>query len=80
MTRDFKEDTMRSTLCSATKGLTPFAQPKMTDSDVDMLDAKTEALELATSTKVSDINSSQLEVVAPALFHMLRRQIMRFAN
>ena len=68
MARDFKEDTMQSTLCFATKGLTPFALPKMTDSNVNAMDAKAEALELATSTKVSDVNEGKLEAKAPASF------------
>ena len=78
--RDFEEDTSVSSLRSAAKGLTPYAVPPLTDLEIDTINDKAEALELATTTTVKDHTSSTLEAKSPTTFSKLVQLLKRFCN
>ena len=79
-TRDFEEDTLRSSRKSAAKGLTPFAVPSLLDKEVDIINDHAEAVESASQTTVKDMSSKAIEAEGPKSFSQLTKLIRRFAN
>ena len=80
LTRNFEEETSRSSIKSASKGLTQFAVPSLTDKQVDKINKHAEALEAATQTTVKDITATSMEAEGPTTFTHLTKLIRRFAN
>ena len=77
---DFEEDTTRASRKSAAKGLTPFAVPTLSDSEVDAIEDFAEAMEVATQTTVKDIEKSGIMAEGPKSFSGLKIILRRFAN
>jgi hypothetical protein len=78
--RQFKGDLTVSTLASATKGLTPFAVPCMTQSEVDSINKHEHALALATATTMTDVKANKAKATAPANHAGLLKVIKQFGN
>lgn len=80
VTRKFEEETTLNTLKSACVGLTPFAVPSMTDSEVEEMNEQASALAWATSTTIQDVMCNTLKAKLPHTFDGLISQISRFMN
>jgi hypothetical protein len=78
--RQFEGDLTVSTLASATKGLTPFAVPCMTQSEVDSINEHEQALALATATTMTDVKANKAKATAPANHAGLLKVVKRFGN
>jgi hypothetical protein len=78
--RQFEGDLSLSTLASATKGLTPFAVPCMTEAEVDAYNEHEQALSTATSTTMTDVKSNKIRATAPATHAGLVKVVKRFGN
>ena len=78
--RAWEGETTLSSLTSAAKGLTPFAVPCLSESDVTSQNDMAEALESASSTTVKDHSSLKLVASAPTTFDGLVKRIKRFGN
>jgi hypothetical protein len=78
--RQFEGDLTVSTLSSATKGLTPFAVPCMTEEQVDNYNEYEQALASATSTTMTDVKANKLKATAPQSHANLIKVIKRFGN
>ena len=80
VTRAWEGETTLSSLTSAAKGLTPFAVPCLTESEVTSQNDLADALDAASSTTVRDHSSLKLIATAPASFDGLVKRIKRFGN
>ena len=80
VTQKFEEKTTLNTLKSACVGLTPFAVPHLSDSEVEQINEQSTALEAATSTTVQDMLQNKVQAKAPASFEKLVSQIKMFGN
>ena len=69
-----------STLTSATKGLTPFAVPCMTNDAIDNYNVKVLVIQQATSTTVADIKATKQRATSPPTMDGLIMVIKRFGN
>ena len=78
--RKFEGEVSRSSLRSATKGLTPFAMPPLSDAEFDRINEASQALEVATQTTVKDVTSNRFEAEAPSSFNALTIWIKKFNN
>jgi hypothetical protein len=78
--RQFEGDLTVSTLASATKGLTPFAVPCMTQSEVDNINEYEQALAQATATTMSDVKANKIKASAPGTHAGLLKVVRRFGN
>jgi len=77
---DTGPDQTTSSLNSAVKGLSPFAVPHLTESEIDDFNDHAEAIHEATSTSVADVQSNKIKAKAPKSFEELLRHLKRFAN
>ena len=75
VSRRFEEETTLNTLKSACMGLTPFAVPSMTDSEVEEMNEQATALAQATSTTIQDVTKNSLKAKSPHTFEGLIAQI-----
>ena len=75
VSRKFEEETTLNTLKSACMGLTPFAVPSMTDSEVEEMNEQATALAQATSTTIQDVTKNTLKAKSPHTFDGLISQI-----
>jgi hypothetical protein len=80
VTRAWEGETTLSSLTSAAKGLTPFAVPCLTESEVTSQNDLADALDAASSTTVRDHSSLKLVATAPSSFDGLVKRIKRFGN
>ena len=80
VTRAWEGETTLSSLTSAAKGLTPFAVPCLTESEVTSQNDLADALAAASSTTVRDHSSLKLIATAPTSFDGLVKRIKRFGN
>ena len=80
LTRNFEEETSRSLLKSAAKGLTPFAVPALTDKQVDSINEHADAIEAATQTTVKDVASKFFKAEDLKSFSELVKLIRRYTN
>ena len=78
--RDFEEEIIGSCRKTASKGLTLFAVPTMSQAIVNKINDHYTAVETATQTTVKDVTSAAYEAVAPQSYHELTRVIKRFSN
>jgi hypothetical protein len=78
--RTWEGETTLSSLSSAAKGLTPFAVPCLTESEVTTQNDLADALAAASSTTVRDHSSIKLVASAPSSFDGLVKRIKRFGN
>ena len=78
--RDFEEEIIGSCRKTASKGLTLFAVPTMSQAIVNKINDHYTAVETATQTTVKDVTSAAYEAVAPQTYHELTRVIKRFSN
>jgi hypothetical protein len=78
--RQFEGEVSLSTMSSATKGLTPFAVPCMTEAEVDTHNEMANAIEQATQTTVTDIKATKMKAIAPSTHAGLVLILKRFAN
>jgi hypothetical protein len=78
--RTWEGETTLSSLTSAAKGLTPFAVPCLSESEVTNQNDLAEALEAASSTTVKDHSTLKLVASAPTSFDGLVKRIKRFGN
>ena len=78
--RTWEGETTLSSLTSAAKGLTPFAVPCLSESEVTQQNDMAEALDAASSTTVKDHSSLKLIASAPISFDGLVKRIKRFGN
>ena len=69
-----------SSLHSATKGLTLFAMPPLSDAEFDCINKASQVLEVATQTTVKDVTSNGFEAEAPSSFSALTIWIKKFNN
>ena len=79
-TRDFEEETSRSSRKSAAKGLTPFAVPSLSDKQVDTINDHAEAIESATQTTVKDMATKAIKAEGPKSFWQLTKLLRRYNN
>ena len=80
VTRAWEGETTLSSLTSAAKGLTPFAVPCLTESEVTSQNDLADALDAASNTTVKDHSASKLTASAPTSFDGLVKRIKRFGN
>ena len=80
VTRAWEGETTLSSLTSAAKGLTPFAVPCLSESEVTSQNDQADALEAASNTTVKDHSSLKLIASAPTSFDGLVKRIKRFGN
>ena len=78
--RSWEGETTLSSLTSAATGLTPFAVPCLSESEVTTQNDMAEALDAASSTTVKDHSSLKLVASAPTSFDGLVKRIKRFGN
>ena len=78
--RDFDEDMSLSSLFSATKGLTPFATPKVTSQELEKWNEQASDLEKATTKTVKDVASVKRPATCPQSFDELLHHIRRYGN
>ena len=78
--RAWEGETTLSSLTSAAKGLTPFAVPCLSESEVTSQNDMAEALDAASSTTVKDHATLKLIASAPTSFDGLVKRIKRFGN
>jgi hypothetical protein len=78
--RTWEGETTLSSLTSAAKGLTPFAVPCLSESEVTSQNDLAEALAAASSTTVKDHSNLKLVATAPSSFDGLVKRIKRFGN
>jgi hypothetical protein len=78
--RTWEGETTLSSLTSAAKGLTPFAVPCLSESEVTEQNDMAEALDSASSTTVKDHSTLKLVASAPTTFDSLVKRIKRFGN
>jgi hypothetical protein len=78
--RSWEGETTLSSLTSAAKGLTPFAVPCLSESEVTSQNDMAEALESASSTTVKDHSTLKLVASAPTTFDGLVKRVKRFGN
>ena len=78
--RSFEGEHSMSTLASATKGLTPFAVPCMTNEAIDAYNTTILAVRQATSTTVADIKATKQKATCPSTMDGLILVIKRFGN
>jgi hypothetical protein len=78
--RAWEGETTLSSLTSAAKGLTPFAVPCLSESEVTTQNDLADALDAASSTTVKDHSSIKLVASAPKTFDGLVKRIKRFGN
>ena len=78
--RAWEGETTLSSLTSAAKGLTPFAVPCLSESEVTSQNDMAEALDAASSTTVRDHSTLKLIASAPTSFDGLVKRIKRFGN
>ena len=78
--RNFEGETNSSSLSAATKGLTPFALPSLTDQEIDAQNDLAIALAQATATTVKDVNATKSTATAPRTLDGLVRQLKRYGN
>ncbi len=76
----FEGEQVPSSLLSAVKGLSPFAVPRLSNSEVDHRNALEDDLAAATSTTVKDLAGTKLQCTAPTSFEGLVKQLKRFCN
>lgn len=80
MQRNFEGEQTISSLTSATKGLSPFVVPFLTEHEIDEYNTHVSALEEATSTTVKDVATMKLKATAPTTFDGLIKQLKCYAN
>ena len=78
--RAWEGETTLSSLTSAAKGLTPFAVPCLSESEVTTQNDMADALDAASSTTVKDHSSLKLVASTPNSFDGLVKRIKRFGN
>ena len=78
--RSFEGEHSMSTLASATKGLTPFAVPCMTNEAIDAYNTTVLAIRQATSTTVADIKATKQKATCPPTMDGLILVLKRFGN
>jgi hypothetical protein len=78
--RQFEGEVSLSTMSSATKGLTPFAVPCMTEAKVDQHNKMASAIKKATQTTVTDIKATKMKATTPSTHAGLVLILKRFAN
>ena len=77
--RDFEEELGLSSLVSASKGLTPYCVPDITEHDLEKINEATAALDLATTTTVKDVTACRRVAQTPPGFQELLMQLKRYA-
>ena len=80
LTRSFEGEETASSLTSAAKGLSPFAIPILSETEIEEYNDKVQAIEDATSTTVSDVQANKLSAVVPPTFDKLIHQLKAYAN
>ena len=78
--RDFEEELGLSSLVSATKGLTIYCVPDLTEDTLEKLNEATHALDLATTTTVKDITAVRRVAETPPNFTALIMQLKRYTT
>ena len=78
--RNFEGETSMSSLLSTSKGLTPFAFPCMSESQVDDFNELTQAITDATTTTISDVRATKLKGTSPGTFGGLLKYLKRLGN
>lgn len=78
--RLFEEETSLSTLKSAANGLTPFAVPCMSESEVEEQNEQAAALAKASSTTVKDHTQLRIKAKSPGNFGDMLKQIKCYGN
>ena len=78
--REFDEDLGLYSLVSATKGLTPFAVPEISSSDLEKFNEQAAALDSAKLTTVRDINSIKRVATSPISYDALIKHLKRFTD
>lgn len=78
--RNFEGETSMSSLLSASKGLTPFALPCMSETQVDDFNELTQAISDATTTTINDIRSTKFKATSPGTFEGLLKRLKRLGN
>ena len=77
--RDFEEELGLSSLVSASKGLTPYCVPDITEHELEKINEATAALDLATTTTVKDVTACRRVAQTPLGFQELLMQLKRYA-
>ena len=77
--RDFKEELGLSSLVSASKGLTPYYVPDITEHNLEKINEATTALDLAKTTTVKDVTACCRVAQTPPGFQELLMQMKRYA-
>ncbi len=65
---------------AATKGLSPFALPRLTEAEIEMHTEHDRALNEASSTSVSDVTATKIKATAPESFTNCIYQLQTFGN
>ena len=78
--RTFEGDGTSASLTSATKGLSPFAVPSLSEVEVEAFIDHASALASATSTSLADVTEKTLKAKAPDSFQGCIMQLQTFGN
>ncbi len=78
--RTFEGDATSSSLVAATKGLSPFAVPSLSEAELDFITDHAGAVAAASSTTVADINASKIKAKAPETFTGCIKQLKTYGN
>ena len=77
---NFEGETSMSSLLSAVDGLSPFAVPFLTETEIDAHNELADAVDAASMTTVKDVSSNKLTAKVPHAFDPLVKHIQRYAN
>ncbi len=78
--RQFEGELSLSTLASATKGLTPFAVPCMSEAEIEAHNEHHSALATATTTTVTEVKATKVKASSPTSMAGLLKMIKHFGN
>jgi hypothetical protein len=77
---NFEGETTMSSLLSAVEGLSPFAVPFLSETEIDAHNELADAVDAASMTTVKDVSSNKLSAKVPQQFDGLVKHIQRYAN
>ena len=78
--RDFEEELGLSSLVSATKGLTIYCVPDLSEDAIEKLNEASQALDIATTTTVKDVTACRRVAETPPNFNALLMQLKRYCT
>ena len=78
--RKFEEETTLNILKSACMGLTPFAVPHLSDSEVKSINKQSTTLQQTTSMTIQDVLQHKVKATVPKTFKKLVMRIKMFGN